>query len=412
MTLKHSFKNAVTGLKTNKTRSFLTILGIVIGITSIILVMSLGAGAQNFILSQVQGLGTKTVAVIPGREPTGPSDSAQLFSDSLKEKDLVELKKKTNVPNLSKVMPIVFGGETGLHESNTYRLTIFGGTELISKIFDLVPEEGQFFTEDDVKSRANVVIIGSKVKEELFGSGEAVGQKIRVKNLNLRVIGVLPKKGQVSFFNFDEIAVIPYTTAQEYIFGIKYFHRLIIEADSEKNIDIVAEDVRITLRNSHGITDPDKDDFFVQTQADLASRLGSITTALTLFLVAMASISLFVGGVGIMNIMLVSVTERTREIGLRKSIGATNKDILTQFLIEAIVLTVLGGIIGIILGTTLSFVIAQALTRFAAISWQFNFPWTGAALGLGVSAGIGLIFGIYPARQAALKSPMEALRYE
>ena len=412
MTLKHSLKNALTGLKTNKTRSFLTILGIVIGITAIILVMSLGTGAKKFILSQVQGLGTKTVAVIPGRQPTGPSDSAQIFSDSLKEKDLIALKKKENVPNLSKVMPILFGGETSLYENNTYRLTVFGGTELISSIFDLVPEKGQFWSEDDVKSRADVVVIGAKVKEELFGNREAIGEKIRIKNRNLRVVGVLPRKGQVSFFNFDEIAVIPYTTAQEYIFGIKYFHRLIVEADSEQNIDTVAEDIRVTLRNSHGITNPDKDDFFVQTQADLANRLGSITTALTLFLVAMASISLFVGGVGIMNIMLVSVTERTKEIGLRKSIGATNRDILTQFLIEATVLTVLGGIVGILLGAILSFVIAEGLTRFAAIFWQFNFPWNGAFLGLGVSAAIGLIFGIYPARKASLKSPMEALRYE
>jgi len=412
MTLKHHLKNALTGLQTNKTRSFLTILGIVIGITAIILVMSLGAGAQNFILSQVQGLGTKTVAVIPGREPKGPSDSAQLFSDSLKEKDLTALKRKENVPNLAKVMPVVFGGETGLYRSSTYRLTIFGGTELISDIFDLVPSEGQFFSEDDVKSRADVVVIGSKVKEELFGSAEAIGQKIRIKNRNLRVVGVLPKKGQVSFFNFDEIAILPYTTAQDYIFGIKYFHRLIVEADDEKNIDIVAEDVRISLRNSHDITDPDKDDFFVQTQADLAKRLGSITTALTLFLVAMASISLFVGGVGIMNIMLVSVTERTREIGLRKSIGANNRDILTQFLIEATVLTLLGGVVGILLGASLSFIIAEALTRFASISWVFNFPWKGAFLGIIVSASIGLIFGIYPARKASLKSPMEALRYE
>jgi len=220
MTLKHSLKNALTGLKTNKTRSFLTILGIVIGITAIILVMSLGTGAKKFILSQVQGLGTKTVAVIPGRQPTGPSDSAQIFSDSLKEKDLIALKKKENVPNLSKVMPILFGGETSLYENNTYRLTVFGGTELISSIFDLVPEKGQFWSEDDVKSRADVVVIGAKVKEELFGNREAIGEKIRIKNRNLRVVGVLPRKGQVSFFNFDEIAVIPYTTAQEYIFGI------------------------------------------------------------------------------------------------------------------------------------------------------------------------------------------------
>src|SRR3989338_6855115 len=243
MTLKHSLKNALTGLKTNKTRSFLTILGIVIGITAIILVMSLGAGAKKFILSQVQGLGTKTIAVIPGREPTGPSDSAQIFSDSLKERDLIALGKKENVPNLSRVMPVLFGGETGAYENETYRLTIFGGTELMSQIFDLVPEEGQFFSEDDVKSRADVAVIGAKVKEELFGEQEALGQKIRIKNRSLRVVGILPKKGQVSFFNFDEIAIVPYTTAQDYIFGIKYFHRLIVEADTDKNIDIVAEDV-------------------------------------------------------------------------------------------------------------------------------------------------------------------------
>ena len=182
MKLTHHFKNAITGLKTNKTRSFLTILGIVIGITAIILVMSLGAGAQNFILSQVQGLGSKTIAVIPGRQPKGPSDAAQIFSDSLKEKDLLLLKKKSNVPNLSKVMPVVFGGETGVFENETYRLTVFGGTELISQIFDLVPETGQFFGEDDVKSRSDVVVLGSKVKEELFGDQEAIGEKIRTKN--------------------------------------------------------------------------------------------------------------------------------------------------------------------------------------------------------------------------------------
>lgn len=412
MRLTYSIKNAITGLKTNKTRSFLTILGIVIGITAIILVMSLGQGAQNLILGQIQGLGSKTVAVIPGREPTGPSDSAQIFSDSLKEKDLVALEKKSNVPNLAKVMPIVFGGETGLYENETYRLSIFGGTELISSIFDLIPEYGQFFTDDDVKSRADVVVIGSKVKDELFGDKNAVGEKIKIKNKSFRVIGVLPKKGQVSFFNFDEIAVLPYTTAQEYIFGIKYFHRLIIEADDEKNLDLVAEDIRITLRNSHNITDPKKDDFFVQTQADLAQRIGTVTVALTLFLIAMASISLFVGGIGIMNIMLVSVTERTKEIGLRKSIGATNRDILTQFLIEAVLLTVLGGIIGIIMGASLSLVVAEILSRAASLSWTFTFPWNGAALGIAVSAVIGLIFGIYPASKAAKKSPMEALRYE
>lgn len=412
MNLAHSLKNAATGLKTNRVRSFLTILGIVIGVTAIILVMSLGAGAQKLILAQVQGLGTKTIAIIPGRQPKGPSDAAQIFSDSLKEKDLAALQKKENVPRLAQIMPVVFGGQTAQYDSNTYRLTIFGGNEVMARIFDLALDEGRFLSEDDVKGRSDVVIIGSKVKDELFGNGDALNEKIKIKNKSFRVIGILPKKGQSSFFNFDEMAIVPYTTAQEYIFGIKYFHRLIVEADSEKNLESVAEDIRVTLRNTHNITDPDKDDFFVQTQADLAKTIGTITTALTFFLVAMASISLFVGGIGIMNIMLVSVTERTKEIGLRKSIGATNRDILTQFLIEAVVLTVLGGIIGIALGGLLSFAIATLISNFTALVWSFTFPWNGAALGLAVSASIGLIFGIYPARHASQKSPMEALRYE
>lgn len=412
MTLIHSLKTAGTGLKTNRTRSALTILGIVIGVTAIILVMSLGAGAKKLILGQVQGLGTKTLAVIPGRQPSGPSDAAQIFSDSLKERDLAELKKKENVPNLSAVMPVVFGGETAVRENDTYRLTIFGGTEIMERIFNLELESGQFWSEDDVKSRSDAVVIGSKVKTELFGSGEAIGEKIRIRNKSFRVVGVLPKKGQVSFFNFDEMALVPYTTAREYVFGIKYFHRFIVEADSEKNLEAVAEDVKFTLRNSHSITDPEKDDFFVETQADLAKTVGTITTALTFFLTAMASISLFVGGIGIMNIMLVSVTERTREIGLRKAVGATNKDILSQFLIEATLLTLIGGALGIILGSLLSLAITLAIINFAHLAWSFVFPWTGALLGLSVSALIGLVFGIYPAREASLKSPMEALRYE
>ena len=412
MTLNYSLTTAFRGLETNRSRAVLTILGIVIGITAIIMVMAVGQGAQNLIVSQLQGLGTKTVIVIPGREPTGPSDIAQSFSDSLKERDLDFLKRRENVPGLSRIMPLVFGGETAAYESETYRMTLFGGTELAAEIFDLVPSEGEFIAESDVRGRADVAVIGTKVKEELFGAADALGRRIKVKGRNLRVIGVLPSKGQVSFFNFDEAVLMPYTTAQQYIFGIKYFHRLLIEAQSEAVLDETVGDVKRTLREAHGITDPEKDDFFVQTQTDLVARLSVVTDILTLLLVSVAAISLVVGGIGIMNIMLVSVTERTREIGLRKALGATGRDILTQFLLEAVMLTVTGGVIGVLLGALLSLATSVVLSQVLALDWGFALPLSAIALGFGVSALVGLVFGIYPARKASHKSTIEALRYE
>lgn len=412
MTWKHTLKTALTGLAANRSRSALTILGIVIGITAIMLVVSLGAGAQNLILGQIQGLGTQTIAVIPGREPTGPSDITSLYSDSLKEKDIAALSKKTNVPGLKKIMPVVFGAESALYKSNTYQVSVFGGTELMAEIFDLHPKEGYFFDQNDVLSRSDVAVIGSKVADHLFDNDGLLNQKIKIKGRNFRVVAVLPPTGGGSLFNFDDMILVPYTTAQDYILGIKFFNRLIIKAADGENVSAVAEDVRITLRESHGITDSSKDDFFVQTQQDLANRLSTITNALTWFLVTVASIALFVGGVGIMNIMLVAVTERTREIGLRKALGATDKDILSQFLLEAVLLTAIGGVVGIILGASLAFIISIILSTGLGVNWQFVFPWGGAALGLSVSALVGLVFGGYPARQASKKSPIEALRYE
>jgi putative ABC transport system permease protein len=412
MTLKYTLTTALRSLKRNRSRSLLTILGIVIGIASIILISSLGKGAQDLILSQIQGLGSKTIVVIPGREPTGPSDSAQLFSDSLKERDLEALKRKSNVSTLGNIIPLVFGGESSSYGNESYRLTVFGAASDVQRVFDLEVVQGYFFTDEDVRAKASVIVIGSKVKQELFGESDAVGERIKIKDRTYKVIGVLPKKGQVSFFNFDEVALVPYTTAQDYIFGIKYFHRFIIESDADVNIPVTVKEVTATLREMHNISDPKKDDFFVQTQADLANRLGTITTILTLFLAGVASISLFVAGIGIMNIMLVSVTERTREIGLRKALGATEKDILQQFLYEAILLTGVGGIIGILLGTTFSFIISFILSTSLHLAWSFSFPIGATIVGLVVSALVGLVFGIYPARKASRKSPIEALRYE
>ena len=411
MTWKHSFNTALKGLTTNGSRSALTILGIVIGITAIMLVVSLGAGAQELILGQVQGLGTNTIAVIPGREPTGPSDVSFLYSDSLKEKDIIALRNKANVPGLKSIMPIVMGAGVASYGSNTYQTSIFGATEFMAEIFDLHPQ-GEFFNEDNVLSRSDVAVIGSKVAEHLFTSEDPLDKKLKIKGRNFKVIGVLPATGGGSLLNFDDMIMVPYTTAQDYIIGKKSFNRIIMQTISDNEVEVAAEDIKLTLRESHGITDPTKDDFTVQTQQDLVKRLSTITGALTWFLVAVASIALFVGGVGIMNIMLVSVTERTREIGLRKALGATDRDILTQFLLEAVLLTAIGGVIGIILGASLAFIIAIGLSTGLGVNWTFVFPWNGAAMGLGVSALIGLIFGGYPASQASKKSPIEALRYE
>ena len=412
MTIKHIVKTAITGLRTNRSRSILTIIGIVIGITAIMLVMSLGAGAQNLILGKVQGLGTNTIAVIPGREPTGPSDTAQLFSDSLKPADIVALSKKANVPGLVSIMPTVLGAETASYQSNAYSVSIFGATDLIASIFSLNPSKGYFFTSDDVTSSNDVVVLGNKVVEHLFDGTDPVGQKVKIKGRNFKVVGILPASGGGTLFNFDSMVIMPYTTAQNYILGTNYFNRVIMQAVSDAAVPVTSNDIRLTLEESHGITDPTKDDFTVQTQQDLANRLGTITTALTWFLVAMASIALFVGGIGIMNIMLVAVTERTREIGLRKALGATNSDILTQFLIEAVFLTGIGGLVGIILGSSLAYIISYILSAGLGLNWQFVFPWLGAILGFGVSALVGLVFGSYPAYKASKKSPIEALRYE
>ncbi|MFA5050591.1 MAG: ABC transporter permease [Patescibacteria group bacterium] len=413
MNIKYSIKTSLTGLKTNKSRSFLTILGIVIGITAIILVMSLGRGAQNLILGQIQSMGSKTIAIAPGRQPSGMTDSLNTFTDSLKNKDVEDLQKKSNVPHLAKIMPIVFGSESATRENKIHQTTIFGVNNFFAQIYDIYPEEGRLFTDEEIASKSAVVIIGSKIKEKLFETDEQVlGQKIKVKNQNLRIIGVLPKKGQFSFISFDDALIVPYSTAQQYIFGIKYYNRLVVEVDEEKNVDRTIEDIKITLRNNHNITDPDKDDFFLETQAQVMEMVGTVMNTLTLFLTAMAAISLIVGGVGIMNIMLVSVTERTHEIGLRKALGATNQDILSQFLIESMMLTIIGGIIGILLGAGFSFLISLILSKIMALNWTFAFPVSGALLGLGVSAFVGLVFGIYPARRASLKNPIEALRYE
>ena len=411
MKLQHVVETAFGGLRANRSRSALTILGIVIGITAIMVVMSVGRGAENLILNQIQGIGATSVFVEPGREPQGPSDFSEAFTDSIKDREVQAL-RKLGPSGLQDLTPMIMLAATVAQQRETRRSTVLGAGPLLFETLKLEPDEGTFFTEDDVRQRASVVVIGADVKEELFGLSDAVGKRIKIKNTSFRVIGVIAPKGQVSFFNIDDSVFVPHTTAQAYLTGTSHYQAVWVRATSESVVQDLALDIEKTLRQLHNITDPEKDDFHVTTQRDALEIVGVVTTALQAMLISIAAISLLVGGIGIMNIMLVSVTERTREIGLRKALGARNKDILRQFLLEAMMLTVMGGIIGIMLGAGFSYLAAQILSRTVVLSWQFVFPFSAMMLGLGVAAGVGLVFGLYPARKAANKSPMEALRYE
>lgn len=413
MLFRDNLKISFSGLSTHKSRSALTILGIVIGVTSIILVMSLGKSAESLIIGQVQGLGTSNIVIIPGRQPNNPSGfGGTIINDSLKQKDLEDLQKKSNVPDAIRVVPIIFGPIAASFGSELYNTMVLGGSEEILNTYRLSISRGDFFEKEDVAGRSEVIVIGPKVAQKLFGLSDPIGQKIKVKGKNFKVIGVLAPKGQSPFVNFDEVILTPYTTAQQYILGIRYIQRIVVESKTTEDMAAVTKDIKNVLRNNHNIDDPDKDDFFIQTQADLVNTLSTVTDVLTILLTSVAAISLLVGGIGIMNIMFVSVTERTREIGLRKAIGATNKNILIQFLTEAIILTFTGGLVGIFLGTSLSFVTTFLVSRIYEINFPFEYSVIGLILGVTVSTATGLIFGIFPARKAAQKSPIEALRYE
>ncbi len=413
MNFRHGLATALRALAVNRSRSLLTILGIVIGITAIILVMSIGQGAQGLILQEIQGIGSRTIAIIPGRDVNSPSAIASSFlTNSLTINDLKALQQKTNVPTLAAVTPVLTTMLPVSAGGQTYQSTIDGVAPSMQEILNIAPSQGLFFTNSDVTDISQVAVIGSKIQQNLFGNQSAIGRRIMINNHTFVVVGVIGTNGSSAFVNTDQTVFIPWSAMQDYILGIKYFHRIIVEADSVQNINRTVNDITLTLRADHNITDPSKDDFTIQTQVSLANTVGLITTALTLLLTGVTGISLVVGGVGIMNIMLVSVTERTREIGLRKAIGATDRDILMQFLLEAVLLTGIGGIIGIALGTIFSAIIAIAIAHFTSLNWQFSFPYLAAVIGIVVSAGIGLVFGIYPARQAAKKSPIEALRYE
>lgn len=414
MAFKDLISTALHALRANMTRSRLTILGVVIGVTAIMLVASIGGSAEDLILGQIETFGTKFIGIEPGRKPSGPSDFTSFLSDSLSIRDLDDLKRSDLIPGITGVVPIVFGSYTiEAGSESVAAISVMGTSPDASGLMNLEISDGRFINTSDVEANSRVVILGYDVTDDLFSLDQpSVGKTVRIKGQTFRVIGTLEKSGAAGIFSTDNYTFVPWTAAQAYLTGTSHFMEIDVEVESEAIIPQVKADIERVLRENHGITDPDKDDFHLITADDATAMVGTITGIITALLGSVAAISLIVGGIGIMNIMLVSVSERTKEIGLRKAIGATNKDIRNQFLIEAIILTVLGGIIGVIIAIGLGILIAWGLTAFLGTEWNYIFPLEATIIGLVVSTVTGLVFGIFPARHAARMSPVDALRYE
>jgi putative ABC transport system permease protein len=397
-------------------RSILTMLGIVIGIASVIVLMSIGESAQELILNQVKGIGSNLIIVVPGGSGNGkfaaPASSQGIVITSLVQRDVDSLKLE---PSVSSALPEVRGQASAVFENNNVVVSYEGSTADLFPVRNFNVGAGFQFTKADVDSANHVAVIGPDLAKTLFGSFlDPVNKIIRLKNISFRIVGVLAKGGTGAFgVDQGNIVIIPITVAQTQLLGITYFSDITVQANPAYDVNFVKSRIAFTLERNHSITDSNKDDFTIRTQEDILSLLGNITSILTLFLAAIASISLVVGGIGIMNIMLVAVTERTREIGLRKAVGATNNDILQQFLIESVLLTFAGGVIGIAIGAGIVGLVYFVLsTFFSSVGWVFAFPLTAVFLGLGVSGVAGIAFGIYPARKAGKKNPIDALRYE
>ena len=329
ISVSYTARVALGALWKHKGRSLLTIIGIVIGIGAIVVVMSIGKGAEGLIIGELNAFGAETIVIRPGKEPEGPTDLLQsLFADSLKEGDIEALKNKSNVPGLRDIAPEVFVPGGVSYQGETYKPFIFGfDAEYFLEALDIEIAEGRIFDSFDINSNASKAIIGDKVNRELFGDSDAVGERITIKGRKFKVVGVTKPTGVVSFLDIDDTVLLPYTSAQKYLMGIDYYSEVIVRATSPEIVDDVVSDIAVTLRIRHGISDPEDDDFTIQTMEGAAEQVSGILNSFTLFLILVVTVSLIVGGIGVMNIMLVSVTERTREIGLRKALGAIDKDI-------------------------------------------------------------------------------------
>lgn len=396
----------------NKVRSFLTMLGVTIGIMSFIIIISVGAGAQSLILNQIKSMGSNLIGVLPGKsDEKGPPASAfGVAITTLKYEDGKAIMSGGN-PHILGFAAYVRGKDTITWGDRKLDTNFVGTTASYIEVEDTSVASGRFFDDEEEKISARVAILGSKTAEELFGETDPIGAKIKIKKTTFTVIGTMKKRGMSGFQNQDNQIIVPISSAQKLLLGIDYVNFMRVKADSEENMPDAVEFIKNILRDQHNITDPEKDDFSVRSTAEGLAIITKVTNALRLFLVAIAAVALFVGGIGIMNIMLAAVQERTQEIGLRKAVGAKNQDIVRQFLAETALITFMAGALGIVLGIIISVVIAWAAQN-QGYKWDLIISFSSIILGCAVSVVIGLIFGIVPAKRASKLNPIESLRYE
>lgn len=407
MNYSNLFKIAMRAIAANKLRSFLTMLGIIIGVASVIAMMAIGQGSKKSIQANIAEMGSNMIMIRPGQDK-GPGGAQQDASDmqTLKLKDYEALKEQAKY--LSAISPSVNSSGQFINGNNNTPSTIYGISPDYMQIRQQKVKDGEMFTDEEVRSSAKVCVIGKTVADNLFTNGEdPVGKVIRFNKIPFRVVGVLESKGYNSFgMDQDDVVLAPYTTVMKRILSVTYLQGINASVVTEGMTDLAIEDITSILRENHKLKALDEDNFTIRSQQEMAEMMNSTSDTMTVLLLVVACISLVVGGIGIMNIMYVSVTERTKEIGLRMSVGACGIDILNQFLIESVLLSVTGGLIGVIVGVGA----AVGINVFAHWPIQIQ-PWS-VLLSFAVCSATGIFFGWYPAKKAASLDPIEAIRYE
>jgi len=415
MSIWEAMKVAWRNLAANKLRSLLTMLGIIIGVSSVIALLSVGRGAQAQITEQIQSIGTNLLFVTPGSITQQGVQSAAGSAATLTLQDAQALANPMAAPSVALVAPEVSRGAQVVYSGQNMGTRITGVTPEYQEVRNVEVEWGEFITQGHSDARSRVAVVGSSVVEELFGEEDPLGKTIKINRVGFRVIGVLETKGGMGMASPDDAIYIPITTAQARLFGQDTFRgqarvsSISVQAVSEDSVEQAMEEIQQVLRQRHNIT-YQEDDFLVISQEDILQIAGQITGIMTLFLGSIAAISLVVGGIGIMNIMLVSVTERTREIGIRKALGAKQRDVLVQFLVEAVVISLVGGLLGLLGGAGIANLISRIQMGGSNILTVVGLD--SVLLAVLFSVGVGVFFGIYPASRAARLHPIEALRYE